>query len=846
MGKLMTIRDITSQLCRGNRAGHSKSSTSCLRPACLLLAATAVTWLSPSEALSQVLTSQTLALSADHATPLFRVQSSDPQRAYIMDIQRHLQTLGLYRSTIDGVAGLGTWRAIEQFYRMAGIAGDRRFEAQEFALLSTAAQLHRSESMTPSDAVRQAGRAMAEARTADQRSIDLWGAGRFGEAERELRLVVDFNFRFLGPEHPDTLRSSNNLASAIDAQGRHAEAEALHRETLASSERVLGPEHPDTLRSSNNLASAIRAQGRHAEAEAIFRETLAIRERVLGPEHPDTLVSRNNLAYTRWSLGRIDDALATIEDGFVNLPSAFATTGRVSLNLGAYLEWAWTVANVPPEQLAARTFPAQGYLTYGDLDVALGDMAARQQVGDPTTADVLREFQDAREDVQRLRRAYLASFEADRSVTEAARMQIQSDMRAAVARFSEVAARIDRDFPALAELELPRALSAQEAQALLEPGEGLLAYVSTEDHLYAWLATQDGLVWHRMDVSRAELSERVSHLRASLDLGADAAVAPPAQGCALISSNLPERPFDLCAARALQEIVVGEIDLSGIDELIVVPDGPLRSLPFAMLITDHVPGTSWRWLIEDHAITTLPTTSSLRALRHGGATTGNADRLPFLGIAPVEFEATHPESALRGTPLAALPGTADEVRLLSGLLGAGRDGTVIGAEASEAFVKSASLDRYSVLSFATHALLSHEAGEVTGGRIREMALALRPGEGEDGFLTATEVAGLRLDAEWVLLSACNTAGGEGDDAQGLSGLARAFFFSGVRALMVSHWPIDDAVTPGLMADTMQRSRTSGGIGRAQALRQAQLAMLSQRHTEHPFYWAPFSVVGENR
>ena len=419
-------------------------------------------------------------------------------------------------------------------------------------------------------------------------------------------------------------------------------------------------------------------------------------------------------------------------------------------------------------------------------------------------------------------------------------------MRAADARFAEIAARIDRDFPALAELELPRALSAEEAQALLEPGEGLLAYVSAEDHLYAWLATRDGISWHRMAVSRAELAERVSHLRASLDLSVDAPAAPPPPGCAMVTSNLPDRPFDLCAARALQEIVLGEIDLSGIAELIVVPDGPLESLPFAVLVTDHAPGSAPRWLIEAHAITTLPTTSSLRALRQGTSSTGSSDRLPFLGIAPVEFDATSPDSALRGTPLVALPGTADEVRLLSGLLGAGRDGTVIGEPASEAFIKSASLHRYRVLSFATHALLSREAAEVTGGRIREMALVLRPGGGEDGFLTASEVAGLRLDADWVLLSGCNTAGGEGDDAQGLSGLARAFFFAGARTLMVSHWPIDDAVTPILMADTMHRTGANGGPSRAQALRQAQLAMLNQRDTEHPFYWAPFSVVGENR
>ena len=686
-------------------------------------------------------------------------------------------------------------------------------------------------------------------------AVSLLGRGLHAEAEALQRETVSGLTRALGADHPRTLTARNNLASMAEALDRHDEAEALHRENLAARIRVLGAQHPDTLLSRNNLAVAIHSQGRHDESEALFRENLAAYEQVLGPEHPSSLTSRESLAWTLVHQARLSEALDVMEAGFAHLPASYATTRAIPLRLENHLGWAWSADAVPAAERAARTFPAQGYLTYGDLDVALGDVAARQQVGDAATAAALREFQEAREELQQWRRAYLASFEAESSVSEDARAQIQADLRAAEDRFSEIADRIDRDFPALAELELPRALSADEAQALLEPGEGLLAFASMDDHLYAWLVTPDAITWHRMDMPRHELAARVSFLRESLDI--DWTAPPPLiePGCALASPVLPDHPFELCAAHELHNLILGEIDLSGIDELIVVPDGPLESLPFAMLVSDHSPGATPRWLVEGLAITTLPTTSSLRALRQGGQAGGQGegdDRLPFLGIAPQEFDEASPDSALRGTPLARLPGTADEVRFLAGLLGAGADGAVIGAQASEAFVKSAPLERYRVLSFATHGLLARETAEITDGAITEMALALRPGAGEDGLLTASEVAALRLDADWVLLSACNTAGGGGDDAQGLSGLARAFFFAGARALMVSHWYIDDQVTPVLMAEAMERSgqrsgqRSDEGLSRAQSLRQAQLAMATTPEHAHPFFWAPFSVVGENR
>jgi serine/threonine protein kinase len=114
----------------------------------------------------------------------------------------------------------------------------------------------------------------------------------------------------LGPDHPDTLTSRNNLANAYYSAGRTADAIALHEETLKRREAKLGPDHPDTLKSRNNLANAYNSAGRTADAIALHEETLKRREAALGPDHPDTLTSRSNLANVYLDTGRTADAIA--------------------------------------------------------------------------------------------------------------------------------------------------------------------------------------------------------------------------------------------------------------------------------------------------------------------------------------------------------------------------------------------------------------------------------------------------------------------------------------------------------------------------------------------------------
>src|SRR5262249_13046226 len=122
-----------------------------------------------------------------------------------------------------------------------------------------------------------------------------------------------------------------------------------------------------------------------------------------------------------------------------------------------------------------------------------------------------------------------------------------------------------------------------------------------------------------------------------------------------------------------------------------------------------------------------------------------------------------------------------------------------------------------------------------------------PNATDDGYLSASEIAGLKLDADWVILSACNTAAGDAKGAESLSGLARAFFYAGARSLLVSHWEVASEPTVKLITKGVEELKRDPKIGRAEALRRSMLDMIThgKDYEEHPAFWAPFVLVGES-
>ena len=203
-----------------------------------------------------------------------------------------------------------------------------------------------------------------------------------------------------------------------------------------------------------------------------------------------------------------------------------------------------------------------------------------------------------------------------------------------------------------------------------------------------------------------------------------------------------------------------------------------------------------------------------------------------------------------------LPDTAEKLRSIALALGADPTQDVfIGEAASEGRVKTMDLSGRKVIAFATHGLVS---GDLNG--LTQPALALTSpaivGGVDDGLLTMGEILGLRLDADWVVLSACNTASGDGARAEAVSGLGRAFFFAGARALLVSNWPIHSQSAIALTTDLFRRQAADASLTRALALRQSMVAMIDGGTYAdpvtgealfayaHPIFWVPFTLIGD--
>lgn len=430
-------------------------------------------------------------------------------------------------------------------------------------------------------------------------------------------------------------------------------------------------------------------------------------------------------------------------------------------------------------------------------------------------------------------------------------------------------AEIVRAFPDYVALADPKPLAVAEVQALLRGDEALVAILVGSAKSFVWALTRERAEWAEIDAGAQALAEHVAALR----IGLDPLAQQDAEGSTGSQAGVVPT-FDPARAHALYRLVLAPVAATFADKrhLIVVPTGPLTSLPLQVLVTaPPAPGRALpvalrdaAWLIKTHALSVLPSVQSLSSLRK--LASGTAGARPFFGMGDPVLEGPDPADRQRGRAkraagtrpasfyrngladvravreLTPLPDTAEELRTIAKVLGAPEDAVSLREAASETRVKSAPLSEYRVVHFATHGLV---AGDLSG--LAEPALVLTPPqvptEADDGLLTASEIATLSLNADWVVLSACNTAAGSGGEgAEALSGLARAFFYAGARALLVSHWAVYSTAATELTTKTFATLAASPGIGRSEAFRRAMLDLIAAG--KPPAYWAPFVVVGE--
>ena len=384
--------------------------------------------------------------------------------------------------------------------------------------------------------------------------------------------------------------------------------------------------------------------------------------------------------------------------------------------------------------------------------------------------------------------------------------------------------------------EAAHILNESQAGELLDAKTALLEYVVTEDNTFLFVLTQGGrgkqvgadLKLYKVAVGRKDLTARVENFRRSL--------AERDPGFAATARSL----YDLLVAPARDQ-------LRGKINLIIVPDDSLWELPFQALRDS--PDS---FLIEQSALSYAPSLSVLREIRRsrkasppsGGMknTTLLAFGNPTFGDRPSERAKT----VLRGgATLEQLPEAENEVKSLAQLYGAGQSRVYTGAEARERRAKEEA-GKFSVLHFATHGVLNDASPMYS-----HIVMSQGDTGGEDGLLEAWEIMKLDLNADLVVLSACETARGRVGAGEGMIGLTWALFVAGSPSTLVSQWKVDSAATKLLMLDFHRGLRLGTGVSRtreskSEALRQAALKMMRSGDYGHPFYWAGFIMVGDGR
>ncbi len=697
---------------------------------------------------------------------------------------------------------------------------------------------------------------------------------RSKEAEPLFRQAVALGKSLYPAGHPDLLRTINNLASNLAHIGKYDEAVSILLPILSSPAAV--NERGFLYSTSRDILAGI------AFVQKDWPRALDYERQATAP-----LIAQATLRDSASRNGQIN-----FIEGLFRQHVLMTTR-----------------AGGDDQALINEGFEMGQWSARSEAAASLAQMSARFAKGQGALVDVVRQRQDIDRQLQisdqRLSAALGSGDKeaADASRSEAAKLgaQLVALNDRLTAEFPSYAA-LANPRP-LSVSEVQSLLQPDEALILVFE---LLGKSIIPSESYVWVITKGATRRVVASMAPQAIAENVRTLRCGLDYeGAWAAKATRCPELTKVTYTESDKvagkplPFDLARAHELYKALFGEVEglIKG-KHLLVVPSAALSQLPFQVLVTSSPDTTATgadafrraQWLIRDHAITVLPAVSSIKALRRD-ARDSRATK-PLLGIGNPLLDGSGPDQAVRakearskqscpsptfwqkaagvfanlrgGTPLALrsgvasveqlraappLPETADELCAVARSVNANDADLYLGARATETEIKrlseSGGLAKYRYIHFATHGALS---GQVRGSP--EPGLVLTPPdtatEADDGYLSASEISELKLDADWVILSACNTAAGEAEDAESLSGLARAFFFAGARALLVSHWSVNSGATVKLITGAISRMTADKSIGRAEALRQAMLSLIyaGADYDAHPATWAPFVVVGE--
>ena len=381
--------------------------------------------------------------------------------------------------------------------------------------------------------------------------------------------------------------------------------------------------------------------------------------------------------------------------------------------------------------------------------------------------------------------------------------------------------------------------------------EAVLFLVEGPEHLHNFTITKTGFHVARSPLSPRQVHDKIDRLRMSLSVRGLSQRGPA------VDALRARSEFDVQIAHELYiSIFPPEVEalLEDIEHIKVAANGGFSRLPLTVLVRTK-PSTENElpdWLIKHWQYSVLASPQNMQAFKRR-----RVNRSGFLGVgAPKLTGITSGDdvqknddyfaqegingNAIKSLP--SLPGTRREIEEIAKIFDKNETKILLGANMNEGNINALDLRKYGTLLFATHGLVS---GELSG--LSEAALVLTPPKQssvlDDGLLRASEISRLDISADWVILSACNTAMGDSDVAPGFTGLARAFLYAGADSLLVSHWPVRDDAAAFLTVNTVKN--TQAGKTKPAALQSAILDLMSGPeipNASHPAVWAPFVLV----
>ncbi len=643
-----------------------------------------------------------------------------------------------------------------------------------------------------------------------------------------------------------------NRANIYKWMGRLPESQAS-AESAAELARARGWSQPVVMaRLLRTSAEISRAEGHDDAALSALAQSATAFKRFMPGARPgaDTELLRAAILVRG---GRAADALDGCREAQATLQSLRAGTSTVLIEpcLAAYAAVA-SQDSGRAQALLAEMFEAAQLGQSGITSQQIARATARlaETARDPRVGEAIRRREDAS--------GRLAELYRERDTLEAARRAgAQPNANAAEALDKKVAEALTAEADADTTLQVAspnygqlvqQVVKTRDVLAILRPGEAFAATVLGDTSGWVFLLRDGKVAVAPIEGGAQRMGELVTRARAGIEPTSGS--QPPA--------------FDTQAALALYNAVLGGVarELDGATSLTVVPSGPLLSYPFAALLTGPAEPNALPeapWLIRRMAVTHVPAAANFVALRKIAG--GSRARNPWFGFGdfrPVSLkqaQASFPagtcaDSArlLAGLPL--LPGARDELAQARAVMGAGASDELLGLAFTAAAVRQAALRDFRVLHFATHALLPTDLACEDEPAIVASGLPDAP-NASGALLSASSVAQLQLDADAVILSACNTGGPNGGAAgESLSGLARSFFYAGARSLLVTHWPVNDQITRILVVNTLKNYHENPARGLAEALGDAQRGLIGQAKGDlaalaHPYYWAPLALIGES-